>query len=65
MLDANGLDPIFAAPNTVLTPHIAWQTVESYKRAATLVVDNIVAFFEARPTNLVNPDALASARQKD
>ena len=57
-------DPIFAAPNTVLTPHIAWQTVESYKRAVALVVDNILAYFEARPTNLVNPDALASTRQK-
>ena len=57
-------DPIFAAPNTVLTPHIAWQTVESYKRAAALVVDNILAYFEARPTNLVNPDAFASTRQK-
>ena len=57
-------DPVFAAPNTVLTPHIAWQTVESYKRAAALVVDNILAYFAARPTNLVNPDALASTRQK-
>jgi phosphoglycerate dehydrogenase-like enzyme len=58
-------DPVFAAPNTVLTPHIAWQTVESYKRAAALVVDNILAYFAARPTNLVNPDALDSARQKN
>jgi len=58
-------DPVFAAPNTVLTPHIAWQTVESYKRAAALVVDNILAYFAARPTNLVNPDAFASTRQKN
>jgi phosphoglycerate dehydrogenase-like enzyme len=60
-----GDDPIFDAPNTVLTPHIAWQTVESYKRAAGLVVDNILAYFEGLPTNVVNPDALASARQKN
>ncbi|HEX9597401.1 MAG TPA: hypothetical protein VF982_11025 [Anaerolineales bacterium] len=45
--------------------HIPWQTVESYKRAAALVVDNILAYLKARPTNMVNPDALASARQKN
>jgi phosphoglycerate dehydrogenase-like enzyme len=58
-----GDDPLFGAPNTVLTPHIAWQTKESYKRSAALVVDNILAYLQARPTNLVNPAILSSRRQ--
>jgi phosphoglycerate dehydrogenase-like enzyme len=56
-------DPILDAPNTVLTPHIAWQTVESYKRSACLVTDNIIAYLNGCPTNVVNPEALKTPRQ--
>ena len=56
-------DPILDAPNTVLTPHVAWQTVESYKRSARLVTDNILAYLNGSPTNVVNSDALKTPRQ--
>jgi len=54
-------DPIFAAPNTVLTPHLAWQTAESCKRSATAVVDNILAFLSGAPRNVLNPEAVKTA----
>ncbi len=47
-------DPILDAPNTVLTPHLAWQTIESYQRAAHLVTDNILAYLNGNPMNIVN-----------
>jgi phosphoglycerate dehydrogenase-like enzyme len=56
-------DPILGAPNTVLTPHLAWQTREAYKRAAALVVDNILAYLKGSPANVMNPQALDSPRQ--
>ena len=48
-------DPVFAAPNTVLTPHIAWQTVEPTSAPQTLVVDNILAYFASTPGQLGEP----------
>ena len=56
-------DPILDAPNTVLTPHVAWQTIESYKRSAHLVTDNILAYLNGSSTNVVNSDALKTPRQ--
>jgi phosphoglycerate dehydrogenase-like enzyme len=35
-------DPILDAPRTVLTPHVAWRTAESYQRFARAVVDNVL-----------------------
>lgn len=58
-----GDDPILDAPNTVLTPHLAWQTTESYNRAARVTVDNILAYLNGNPINLVNANALKSVRQ--
>lgn len=56
-------DPILDAPRTVLTPHVAWRTAESYQRFARAVVDNVLAFIERNPANVLNPDALKSKRQ--
>lgn len=53
-------DPILDAPNTVLTPHLAWQTRESYNRAAKVTVDGILAFLKGSPINVINPDSLKS-----
>jgi phosphoglycerate dehydrogenase-like enzyme len=58
-------DPLLDAPRTVLTPHLAWQTREGYKRAAALVTDNILAYLKGSPTNVINPDALGAPRQTD
>lgn len=56
-------DPILDAPNTVLTPHLAWQTKESYKRSAATTVDNILAYLSGTPKNVLNPEALDGRRQ--
>lgn len=56
-------DPILDAPRTVLTPHMAWQTADSYRRAARDSVDIVLAYLSGNPINVVNPDALKSPRQ--
>ncbi|HEY1233298.1 MAG TPA: NAD(P)-dependent oxidoreductase [Candidatus Binatia bacterium] len=57
-------DPILDAPRTVLTPHMAWQTRETFQRAATTAVANILKYFAGDPTNLVNPDVLRVSRPR-
>jgi phosphoglycerate dehydrogenase-like enzyme len=59
----NMRDPILAAPRTLLTPHVAWRTAESYQRFAHAVVDNVLAFIEGNPVNVLNADALKNQRQ--
>ena len=56
-------DPILGAPWTVLTPHVAWRTAESYQRFARAVVDNVLAFNKGNPLNILNPEALKRQRQ--
>ena len=57
-------DPILDAPRTVLTPHMAWQTRETFQRAATISVENILNYFSGEPKNLANPDALKISRPR-
>ena len=56
-------DPILDAPRTILTPHVAWRTAESYQRFARAVVDNVLAFIKGTPVNILNADALKNQRQ--
>lgn len=46
--------PLIAAPNTVITPHIAWASVESRTRLMAMVAGNLRAFLNGNPTNVVN-----------
>ena len=39
--------------NTILTPHMAWGSVQSRNKCINMVVDNIDAFFAGKPTNIV------------
>ena len=57
-------DPILEAPRTVLTPHMGWQTGETFRRAATMSVDNILKYFSGEPTYVANPDALKVLRPR-
>ncbi|HXG51506.1 MAG TPA: 2-hydroxyacid dehydrogenase [candidate division Zixibacteria bacterium] len=57
-------DPMLEAPRTVLTPHMAWQTKETFRRAAAMSVDNILSYFRGEPRNVANPDALAVRRAR-
>jgi len=47
-------NPIISAPNTVITPHIAWASVEARKRLMTGVVGNLRAFLSGSSVNVVN-----------
>ncbi len=40
-------------PNLIVTPHIAWASRESRQRVVDIVVDNIRAYLNGRPQNVV------------
>ena len=48
-------NPLLTAPNCVITPHMAWTPIEARRRLLNTVRDNIRAFAEGRPINVVNP----------
>ena len=48
-------NPILACKAVVLTPHIADATPEGTDRFAEGVVDNVTAYLEGRPQNVVSP----------
>lgn len=48
-------NPLLAAPNCLVTPHIAWAPKESRQRLMDIAVDNVRAFLEGHPQNVVNP----------
>jgi len=46
-------NPLLKAPNTVLTPHIAYATKESLYQRALIVFDNVRCWLEGNPQNVV------------
>jgi phosphoglycerate dehydrogenase-like enzyme len=50
--------PLREMGNTILTPHIAYDTVEAKDRYMAITVDNIRSFLAGRPKNLLNPEAM-------
>ena len=48
-------NPLFAQPNAFITPHIAWASVEARQRLLNATFDNIRAFQDDHPQNVVNP----------
>jgi phosphoglycerate dehydrogenase-like enzyme len=51
-------NPFRDLPNTVLTPHVGFTTVEGLGDFYTRAIDNILAFLDGHPANVANPDAL-------
>lgn len=47
-------NPLFAAPNCFITPHIAWATEEARQRIAHILINNIRSFYAGKPQNVVN-----------
>lgn len=47
-------NPLFTAKNCLITPHIAWAPVETRTRLITMVAENIKAFSDNAPINVVN-----------
>ena len=48
-------NPLLAAPNCIITPHISWAPRESRQRILDCTEENIRCFFEGHPVNVVNP----------
>ena len=49
--DAN---PLLDAPNCTISPHMAWATLASRQRLMNVTAENIAAFADGRPQNIVN-----------
>lgn len=48
-------NPLLTAPNCFLTPHIAWAPLETRRRLQAISAENLRAFLEGKPQNVVNP----------
>ena len=46
--------PLLKAKNCTITPHIAWASIESRKRLIQKVAENIKAYQNGTPQNVVN-----------
>jgi glycerate dehydrogenase len=46
--------PLLNAPRCVITPHVAWASVEARRRLLHTVAENLRAFLQGRPVNVVN-----------
>jgi glycerate dehydrogenase len=47
-------NPLLAAPNCIVTPHIAWATAEARQRLMRIAVENLIGFRNGTPRNVVN-----------
>lgn len=47
-------NPLLGAPNCILTPHIAWAPKETRIRLIDAAADNIRAYIDGKPINVVN-----------
>jgi glycerate dehydrogenase len=47
-------NPLLQAKNCIITPHISWAPKESRQRIIQFAVDNLVAFKQGTPQNIVN-----------
>ena len=54
--------PLLRLENAICTPHIGYVEQDSYELYFGAAFDNVVAFVNKAPTNIVNPDALKVLR---
>ena len=47
-------NPLLKAKNCIITPHISWAPKESRQRIMDITVDNVKAFLNGAPQNVVN-----------
>ena len=48
-------NPLIGAPNCLITPHIAWSSLDARRRLMQTTVANVQAYLQGRPQNVVNP----------
>ncbi len=49
---------LIGVKNCIITPHIAWASHAARKRLMEIAADNLKAFFNGKPQNVVNPEVL-------
>src|SRR6266850_2099875 len=54
--------PLFSMDNVVCTPHIGYVTREEYETQFSDIFDQIVAYADGRPINVVNPKVMESTK---
>ena len=47
-------NPLLTAPNLLMTPHIAWAPLEARQRLLTIAEENLQAYANGQPINVVN-----------
>ena len=47
-------NPILHAPNTIITPHVAWAPLQTRARLRDIAVENVRAFLAGAPCNVVS-----------
>jgi D-3-phosphoglycerate dehydrogenase len=53
----DGSHPLLKLDNVLATPHIGYAGKEAYERYIGIAIDQLVAWRNARPINLLNPEA--------
>jgi len=48
-------NPLLRAKNCLITPHLAWASREARTRLIAAAAENVKAFINGAPTNVVNP----------
>lgn len=51
-------NPLYGAPNCIITPHVSWATAAARGRLMSITADNLRAFLVGAPRNVVNGVAL-------
>jgi glycerate dehydrogenase len=49
----NKNNPLFSAKNCIITPHIAWATKEARQRLMAMAIENLSAYIDGKPQNMV------------
>ena len=47
-------NPLLTAPNCIITPHMSWGAKEARQRIMDITVDNVKAYLDGSPINVVN-----------
>jgi D-3-phosphoglycerate dehydrogenase / 2-oxoglutarate reductase len=54
--------PLLKMPNVVCTPHLGYVALDGYERIFGAAFDQILAFVDGKPFNMINPEALKNRK---